>query len=75
MKYHAGIVQYEADIILPQDFWFSKKRQTQDVNEQLKIDDLILSVCHYIYVCVCMYVCVHVCVCVCTCVVYMDVCI
>ena len=46
---HADIVQYEADILLPEDFYGDEmliKRQSQESNEQQKIDELVTAVCH-----------------------------
>ena len=45
-----GIVQYEAEILLPEDFYDGrKKRQSQDSNEQQKIDELVSAVCYDVY--------------------------
>ena len=43
---HVDIVQYEAEILLPEDFYEDrKKRQSQESIEQQKIDELVLAVC------------------------------
>ena len=44
------IVQYEAELILPEDFYEYKKRTPSlDSSEQPKIDELILAVCQNMY--------------------------
>ena len=46
VQYLADIVQYEADIIRPEDFYEArKKRQSQQPTEQQKIDELVSKVC------------------------------